>query len=264
MDLEVQRIQRRGVLASRAVTTRIRSAVIGAMTRRHYVPGVKKLVRDGLLENLQGSMLTAHLTALQRGRSLSLSIYDDTLDVLARRLDLDVAALQVKYKTKALKVLDDVSDDMERRLASTLNELMAGGAHVDEAISVLNDEFDALGLSPQADYRLESIFRTQSQLAYGAGRWEADQDPDIQAELWGYTYSAVGDTRTRETHMAMDGVTLPKDDQFWQLWWPPNGWNCRCQVIPLFSPETVVEPDRSLRPDPGFEFNPGKVFAVGL
>jgi hypothetical protein len=23
------------------------------------------------------------------------------------------------------------------------------------------------------------------------------------------------------------------DDRFWQFWTPPNGWNCRCFVIPM-------------------------------
>ena len=34
----------------------------------------------------------------------------------------------------------------------------------------------------------------------------------------------------RETHRRLDGVTLPATDPFWDKYYPPNGWGCRCQV----------------------------------
>lgn len=35
----------------------------------------------------------------------------------------------------------------------------------------------------------------------------------------------------REEHAILDGITLPFDDKFWDEFFPPNGWNCRCEAI---------------------------------
>lgn len=44
-------------------------------------------------------------------------------------------------------------------------------------------------------------------------------------------YRTAGDDRVREAHAALDGVTLPPSDDFWKSYLPPNGWNCRCNVV---------------------------------
>lgn len=55
--------------------------------------------------------------------------------------------------------------------------------------------------------------------------WEKDGDEyDLQ-------YRTAGDERVREAHRQLDGVTLPPGDKFWDRYLPPNGWNCRCNVV---------------------------------
>lgn len=43
-------------------------------------------------------------------------------------------------------------------------------------------------------------------------------------------YVTARDAKVREEHRALDGVILPIDAPFWQQYYPPNGWNCRCSV----------------------------------
>ncbi|RWX00928.1 phage head morphogenesis protein [Flavobacterium cerinum] len=63
---------------------------------------------------------------------------------------------------------------------------------------------------------------TSSQMA---GKWASvSKDYNLQ-------YRTAGDDRVRESHAALDGITLPADDAFWLSYYPPNGWRCRCNSI---------------------------------
>lgn len=39
-------------------------------------------------------------------------------------------------------------------------------------------------------------------------------------------YQTAGDANVREEHAALDGITKPVDDPFWDNYMPPNGFNC--------------------------------------
>ena len=44
-------------------------------------------------------------------------------------------------------------------------------------------------------------------------------------------YRTARDERVRSSHRPLDRITLPADDPFWDEFFPPNGWNCRCNVV---------------------------------
>lgn len=46
-------------------------------------------------------------------------------------------------------------------------------------------------------------------------------------------YTTAGDARVRTEHAALNGVVLPVNSGFWNTYYPPNGWNCRCDAIQL-------------------------------
>lgn len=74
-------------------------------------------------------------------------------------------------------------------------------------------------------------------------RWQDIQDakethPNLR-------YDTAGDERVRPAHAEIEGVTLPIDDPFWQIHYPPNGWGCRCDVIQT---DGKVTPDDKIRP----------------
>lgn len=43
-------------------------------------------------------------------------------------------------------------------------------------------------------------------------------------------YETVLDGRVRPEHEVLHGATYPVDHPFWQTYYPPNGWGCRCDV----------------------------------
>jgi len=69
-----------------------------------------------------------------------------------------------------------------------------------------------------------------------AGRWvdfEANKEsmPNLQ-------YVTAGDDRVRPEHEALDGVIKPIDDEFWDTYYPPNDYNCRCDVMQIPGDDT--------------------------
>ncbi|WP_159038620.1 phage head morphogenesis protein [Brumimicrobium mesophilum] len=44
-------------------------------------------------------------------------------------------------------------------------------------------------------------------------------------------YRTAKDDKVRLEHEALDEITLPADDKFWEKYYPPNGWRCRCTAF---------------------------------
>ena len=196
---------------------------------------------------------------------LQLSFQGDTLKKLQRLLTLDEDELEFlrdKFDTQALAIFSDLDASLNNQLVSYINELIGEGLTTRDSVALLEDKLDRMGFTPRNSYTVENIFRTQSQIAYNAGKYQTEQSEAVQEILWGYTYVTVGDSRVRPEHAAQEGVTLPKEDPFWSVWYPPNGWSCRCSVIPIFEKKRIKRPNTGIQPDEGFEFNPGEVTAA--
>jgi len=199
-------------------------------------------------------------------------VYEESVRFMRERTNLDpedIKVLRSNYRSTAINVAKSVSDHIENGLREAMTQVTAKGMHVKQGMAHLRQRMDALGVTPKGNHLLETLVRTQLNLAYNAGRWEANKDPIIQEILTGYEYFTVGDDRVRDTHAPLDGIKMPKDDPIWDRIWPPNGYNCRCTVVEIFEPfeekpppDTVEVEGRMVVPGPdeGFDFNVGKLF----
>lgn len=234
---------------------------------RRNDPFMLQRLRDGILEHADrlGSWMAAAEVlgrdVSRRRSSLVLSISEGAGDYLRRHTDLSedqirrlVQAMTGKSAAEILRL----ADFAKPKVLAALREIVADNLHVRAGTAKLMRAFDAANLSPAAPHRLEAIYRTHMQMSYSAGQWHADHDPDVEEMLWGYKYVTVGDDRVRDEHAEMEGVTAPKDDPIWDEWFPPNGWNCRCDCIPIYEERPVVRPEVEVHPDRGFILNPGK------
>ncbi len=136
-------------------------------------------------------------------------------------------------------------------------------------------------------YRLQTIYRTNLQTSYMAGRYR-DFMENVDARPY-WQYVAVMDSKTRPTHAALNGLVFRYDDPFWDTHYPPNDWNCRCRVRALsdrdivkrgldvstgeghLTNETVMSRGKPvdvtvysagnirMAPGPGWNYNPGAV-----
>lgn len=110
---------------------------------------------------------------------------------------------------------------------------------------------------------LEAEYQHATVTGQMISRWQSIQE-DKEAAPY-LEYSAVMDSHTREAHAALNGTIRKVDDAFWDTYYPPNGWNCRCDVNQhVDATETpskeVPVPDKPL--DPMFRNNAGKTGVV--
>ncbi len=109
-----------------------------------------------------------------------------------------------------------------------------GGTFAEFKAKLTDDVRAAWGGQAQVDAsRLETIFRTNVQMAYGAGRVEQLQDPDVLESRPFWRYSAIHDARTSEICKACDGVVLPANHPWWSSHQPPLHHRCRCSIISM-------------------------------
>lgn len=79
--------------------------------------------------------------------------------------------------------------------------------------------------------RLKTIFRTNLQSAYMAGRYKLMMESSDTHPYW--KYIAILDGRTRAAHRALNGRVFKIEDGFTDVGYPPNGYNCRCRAVSM-------------------------------
>lgn len=71
-------------------------------------------------------------------------------------------------------------------------------------------------------------------------------------------YETAGDERVRESHRVLDGIVKPINDPFWDMYYPPNGWGCRCKVVQTDEEASSTGEGVDFDPPKGFRGNVGK------
>lgn len=72
-----------------------------------------------------------------------------------------------------------------------------------------------------------------------AAKWDEFQ---ADGDDYNLQYRTAADGRVRPEHAALHGVTLPPSDPFWKTYFPPNGWNCRCNVVQVLRDKYPTTP----------------------
>lgn len=173
---------------------------------------------------------------------------------------------------------EEMSDAMRRRLTRSnyIFSSMKAFHELHEAFPSLIDEngdrksFERflsdvrkIDATYNANYlRVEYNFVAAS--ANMAARWEAFA---LDGDRYNLQYRTQRDDKVRPDHAALDRITLPIDDSFWEDFYPPNGWNCRCSCVQVLKSkypvtdhdEAMQRGNEAIQRDPRgiFRFNPG-------
>lgn len=119
-------------------------------------------------------------------------------------------------------------------------------AQLTEARSLLKDEkgnirpyyqFEKEVLKLNEKYNknyLEAEYQFAVSSSQSAASWASLQE---DTERYWLEYRTASDEKVRQSHANLNGICLPKNDPFWQEFYPPNGWRCRCIAVEVLAKE---------------------------
>lgn len=116
---------------------------------------------------------------------------------------------------------------------------------------------------------LEAEYNFATHSVQSAVKW---QDFEKDGDRYNLQYRTANDGKVRDEHQSLHNTTLPPDDPFWNSYFPPNGWNCRCTAVQVRkskypesnSAEAIALGDAATNSPKLkiFRFNPGKTKQV--
>jgi len=192
--------------------------------------------------------------------SEAVEFFRDKIPMTAAEYGAVVAEVGEYANSLAFTVSRIASADLLQDLHGEILKALEEGGTFFEFREGIDEIMARRGWQGMTPYRLDNIFRTNNQTAYNVGRHKQMKAVADRRPYW--EYDAVNDTHTRPTHLANDGKIYRHDHPFWNTWFPPAGFRCRCVVHSISAREMEEEglkeetqvPD--LQPDPGFRYNP--------
>lgn len=144
-------------------------------------------------------------------------------------------AIDEQAKSQAFTVSGVAQLDLVADVWRALDEALATGATLDDFQEAIEDELTSAWGESVANpgARIETIFRTNAQTAFNAGRVQLMSDPDVLADRPFWMFDAVMDSRTSDLCETCDETVRPADDPWWRQHTPPLHFNCRSSITSL-------------------------------
>ena len=106
----------------------------------------------------------------------------------------------------------------------------------EQKILKLNEQYNRHYLEAEYQFAVHS--------AQSAANWANLQENTSRYWL---EYRTAGDERVRANHAVLNGICLPKDDNFWTEYYPPNGWRCRCVAVEVLARENTLSDSKKAK-----------------
>ena len=132
-------------------------------------------------------------------------------------------------KLDGLKIGSDSTGFVSNFWGKQIDEAISKGLTIKQFQNSIPQILESAGISGVKPYHIEAIYRTNMSDAFNSGKHMAVIEDDFTSEIFqDVMYSAVGDDRTRPDHEAMNGAIIRVGSPEYDMWLPPNGYNCRC------------------------------------
>ena len=95
--------------------------------------------------------------------------------------------------------------------------------------TVINPEGREQEVQLGSPRRLRTIYDTNMQSAFAAGRYKAMLASAEARPYWEWRHITI--SNPRKQHVALNGRLFRFDDPFWNVAYPPSEWGCKCRVI---------------------------------
>ena len=168
--------------------------------------------------------------------------FDEAIDHFREKLpytDEEYAQLDESAQEQAFRVAGVAQLDIVADVYNAIDEAIATGTALDDFKKIVGDELEHAwgGTVEDPGWRIETIFRTNIQSAYAAGRYAQMTDPETLADRPFWTFSTIEDGRECDICEPCDEVVLPADDPWWHTHHVPLHFNCRCEAHSLTTDE---------------------------
>jgi SPP1 gp7 family putative phage head morphogenesis protein len=157
--------------------------------------------------------------------------FQEAIDYFRSKTNLtpaEFARLSAAARAKAFTIADGSSVYARGAINELLDQALSDGLTLKDFQSQAADVLDSAGLSARTPWYWETVYRTNLQTSYQVGRWKQMTDPDVVKERPYLRYVSALLPTSRPSHVEKHGAVYPVGDSFWDIWYPPNGFNCVC------------------------------------
>lgn len=201
-------------------------------------------------------------------------VFTEAVNFLKKKKPLKINAykqLSDQAKAKAFSISGYTSVTIIQEFLDELERALEEGKTKEQFREDMNTFLETHGYTGISAYHADNIFRTNMSTAMNAGHYQSMTDPTTMKLRPYWQYMSADDNNVRPEHQAMHGLVFRATDPIWNLWYPPNGYRCRCYVVSrsarqlermglTVSDEVPFTSDGAVFPDKGFSNNPAAAF----
>lgn len=201
-----------------------------------------------LLEAVVNAMVAGHRVAMQQPIELSTKAERNSLKAF--------------YSSIARSATERLMSSVRERLVSDVQRVALRDPDKIRSIRSIKSVMKSAGVSREDASLYSTILKTHTAMAFNAAMWaNFAEDPTT----WGFAYETANDEQVRHTHGLLRGARYPIGHEFWDVYAPPNGWNCRCRLVRILRGTRLarIRPVKNPPlPDKEFRYNAGKLLVT--
>ena len=201
---------------------------------------VAKLFTRSLMMGLDSSVRKEEFAELTAEDIENLP-YAEAVEYLKKRdvikkVDYDKLSDKMRFRAFTASRIND-GKLLERLNAEMIANVHDGKGLKDFLSLTKTDILDKVGMGPNQGWYWETVYRTNVQTAYNAGRAMGfAEDKPTALEFVG-----IDDARQTDVCHSLMGIVRPYDDPFWQTHFPPLHFNCRSTVRAIYDEDELPE-----------------------